>query len=246
MIETKDILEEYMKKVLRIVFVGVLVISSFNSCGSSAQKLAEENARIETQRKADEERQAKEAAEAQREAEEQAKKEAEEARKAKLVIVYSRYYTKTYWIWGNGFALENWESAFPDKAATEAWLKAILDRNDDAGDVLDARTTVYNRHVEVFKYLPNKLTLAKVVKAKQTIVEAYNRFNPILEDIAKITAKGVVFVEEGFAGFPVYDPTRTKGLFKYPVEIPNAAAINQIIDTVEREYEKLVDMYPVD
>jgi hypothetical protein len=125
------------------------------------------------------------------------------------------------------FAIGNWGKYFSTRGTAEQWLKDIAERAKAVDDVVYARVELYNSDVRAFKTFPSKIMRDAVLKDKDNVIEAYNRYKPINADIAKVLAKGVVF--EGNK-----QPGR------------NVADVAEKIDAYNKEYARLIDTYPVD
>jgi hypothetical protein len=125
-----------------------------------------------------------------------------------------------------GFSVSNWEKYFSTRGAAEQWLKDIVERAKAVDDVVYARVELYNSDVRAFKTFPSKIMRDAVLKDKDNVIEAYNRYKPINADIAKVLAKGVVFERNEQPG-------------------RNVADVAERIDAYNKEYARLIDTYPV-
>lgn len=126
------------------------------------------------------------------------------------------------------YTLVNWEKAFQNREAAQTWLDDIVKRAHSADDVVRARRGLYEQDSRAFKTFPSKSMLDAVLKDKNNLVEAYNRYKPINADIAKILAQG-----------PEFD----KKMLPYPGLADGD--VTKRIQQYNDDYAKLVDTYPV-
>jgi PHP family Zn ribbon phosphoesterase len=203
-----------MKKIYGFVILATLTLSVLIGCASGPSEQELRSQQIAEQQRIEQE--AKIQAEAQREAQ----KQSEENR-----LVYLPYGVFTA-------GISKWENSFPNKSDAEKWLADIIERVKYVDDIVRSRKELYNKDVTTFKTIPTRLTRDSMLKDKNSLIEAYNRYNPINADIV---VKGVM-VET------VYNKMLNEN-FKYPGL--STSAVTETIDKLEKEYARLIDTYPV-
>jgi hypothetical protein len=157
-----------------------------------------------------------------------------------------------YAAWGMGiFTLVDWQKAFPDKAAAEAWLTDIAKRAKDILYVLDARIETLQNDVNALKAIPGRITRDNLTNSVRNVTEAYNRFKPLNAEIAVIAGKGAV-IEAGYWIGGIGDRGRYEGGNGLGFFVPDEEfypgltdeAVAEKIDNTNKELARLLDMYP--
>jgi hypothetical protein len=157
------------------------------------------------------------------EAQKQAAKEAEAYR-----TVNSTYNS----IW-TAFTLLDWDKAFKTREEAEAWLDDIVEKTRNVDDVVRGRRAVYDQKAEELKFYQLREVRDALLIAKNNLIEAYNRYVPINNEITKVLAMGVEFRGHDYPRLVVNYP----GLKEEDVK--------KGIDAYNNDYAKLIDIYPV-
>ncbi|GHV18384.1 hypothetical protein FACS189493_7760 [Spirochaetia bacterium] len=131
------------------------------------------------------------------------------------------------------YAIGNWDKAFADKQSAQTWFDDIVERAITVNALIEARDELYQQNVRVFKRIPSITTRDTVLRDKNNLIEAYNRYKPINADIEEVFVKGVT-LEKGKAFGRSY---------QYPGL--RSDAVTRKINAYENEYATLIDTYPV-
>jgi hypothetical protein len=209
-----------MKKGIMWGLLAVLLVGGLTGCASIGSPSKAEQQNIEAQERERAEKERRDNIEAEKQ---QAKKKYYDT----LVTAHGRGLFDLYFIAG-------WESSFPEKQNAKEWLDSIVERSDSVRSVVRARQELYDKDVSAFKYIPSRVMRDTVLKDKNNLIEAYNRYKPINADINKMIDKGLTFVKNpGSSILPI----------QYP-GLPDDEAAKKIA-IIEKEYANLVDTYPV-
>jgi hypothetical protein len=150
------------------------------------------------------------------EAKKQAAKDAEAYRRVRSTS--SRHYSN--------HTLLDWDKAFPTREEAEAWLDDIVEKAENVDDVVSGRKAVYDQKAKELKIYQLREVRDALLTAKNNLIEAYNRYVPINNEIANILAKGAVFRDNYLPGL-------------------EEAKVKKEIESLNNEYAKLIDIYPV-
>jgi hypothetical protein len=146
-----------------------------------------------------------------------------------------------------GPALVDWEKAFPTREEAAAWLDDILERFDYATDIVRRRRNVYSDKAGSFRRTQSSTNLDDLIAAKNNLIEAFNRYEPIATEAARVLAAGAT-LRDFFGGNDDHEPLKVyKGdtglsYIFYPLR---EGEIKKAIDYYTDAVEKLIDAYPI-
>jgi hypothetical protein len=127
------------------------------------------------------------------------------------------------------YTLVDWEKVFSTREEAQAWLNDIGAQAESIHTVVLARKHVYNEANTAFRTIQLITTRERLVNAKNSLIEAYNRFAPVNREITRVLSAGAAFEQIENAYYP--------GL--------GEEVVRRWIENYNSQVERLLDMYPV-